>query len=69
MKTSTNCSYVFKEDNVKICTFVERKDIFLTHRKKYQRCIHDSVDWLQLGNTTVIFIVLYVCSIVNYIFL
>ena len=25
MKTSTNCSYVFKEDNVKICTFLEKK--------------------------------------------
>lgn len=29
MKTSANCSYVFKEDNVKICTFVEKKDIFI----------------------------------------
>lgn len=25
MKISANCSYVFKEDSVKICTFLKKK--------------------------------------------
>lgn len=45
MKTSANYSYVFKEDNVKVCTFLKKKG-HIPYRKKYKKCVHDSVDWL-----------------------